>query len=456
MQAAIYVRQSLDRSGEALGVARQLDQCRELIERNGWQLAEVYQDNDISATSGKPRPEFKRLLTDLAAGRHDVLVCWHTDRLYRRLRDLVDLVEVAQRRALKIATVKASDLDLSTPSGRMVAGLLGSVAAYEGEQKAARQVAANRQRAQHGVVLWTRRPFGFDRDGARVVVVESEAAEIRKAADRVLEGATLASVAADLNGRGVRTSLGKPWTVTAVRRVLLNPRTAGRVVSNGEDFGPMPHGILSPETADRIGATLRDPARRSAPPSTAVKYLLSGLAVCGRPSCDDAVMYATSNPQGRMIYRCVTCYGTRLLKAVDEVVMGVLVARLSRQDAAGLLDQDVDTADLRERLQDLRERRDGLAALLADGLLTAAAVRVQATGLAGQIDTLELRLQAASGRSPVDVVVNSDDVAAALARLDIRDLRRVIASLMVVRILPAGKGVRFDPEQVEIVWRTWS
>lgn len=452
LQAAVYARQSLDRTGEALGVARQLDQCRELIERNGWTVAQVYQDNDISATSGKPRPEFRRLLADLAAGQHDVLVCWHTDRLYRRLRDLVDLVEVAQRRALKIATVKASDLDLSTPSGRMVAGLLGSVAAYEGEQKAARQVAANRQRAQHGVVLWTRRPFGFDRDGARVVVLETEADEIRKAAERVLEGDTLASIAADLNGRGVTTSLGKPWTVTAVRRVLLNPRTAGRVVSNGEDFGPMPHGILSPDTADRIGAVLRDPARKSAPPSTAVKYLLSGLAVCGRSSCADAVMWATSNAQGRMVYRCLTCYLTRRLDLVDEVVMGVLVARLSRQDAAGLLDADADADDIRERLSALRERRDGLAALLADGLLSAAAVRAQAEKLTTEIDCAELQLQAAVGTSPIESVINSDDVAVALDRLDIRGKRDVIASLMTVRILPAGKGVRFDPEQVQIEW----
>lgn len=448
--AAIYARQSLDRSGEALGVSRQLDQCRELIERNGWTLAETYQDNDISATSGKVRPEWKRLLSDLEAGRHDVLVCWHTDRLYRRLRDLVDLVEVAQRRALKIATVKASDLDLSTPSGRMVAGLLGSVAAYEGEQKAARQVAANRQRAQHGVVLWSRRPFGFARDGARVAIVEPEAAEIRKAAERVLEGDTLASIVVDLNGRGVTTSLGKPWTVTAVRRVLLNPRTAGRVVSNGEDFGPMPHGILSPDVADRVAAVLRDPARKQVPPSTQVKYLLSGLARCGR---DDDVMFASPMNQGVMVYRCRRCYLARRLDLVDEVVMGVLVARLTRSDAAGLLDQDVDTADLRERLQDLRERRDGLAELLADGLLTAAAVRVQATSLAAQIDTLELHLQSASGTSPLDTVVNADDVAAALDRLDIRELRQVIASLMVVRILPAGKGVKFDPEQVQIEWK---
>ena len=450
MRAALYARQSLDKSGDALAVSRQVAECRELADRNGWTIEEVYQDNDKSATSGKPRPEWTRLLADLKAGRYDVLLCWHTDRLYRRLRDLVDLVEVAEKRSLKIATVKSSDLDLATPSGRMVASLLGSVAAYEGQQKAARQVAANRQRAQSGVVLWSCRPFGFDRDGALVKVVDSEAAEIRKAADRVLEGDSLASIAADLNARGVRTTVGNPWTITAVRRVLLNPRTAGRTVSNGEDFGASEQGILSTEVADRMGAILRDPRRKQSPPSAAVKYLLSGLVRCGR---DDAAMFASAT-KVVMVYRCTTCYGTaRRMDLVDEVVMGVLTARLSRPDAAGLLDADVDTDKLRERLSVLRERRDDLAQLLAEGLLSASAVRSQAEKLTSELDAAELEMQAVTGTSTLASVVNASDVAAALERLSLVELRGIITTLMTVRIMPAGKGFRFNPEHVKIAWR---
>ncbi|MDR6862155.1 recombinase family protein [Phycicoccus sp. 3266] len=453
MRAAIYARQSLDKSGDSLAVSRQVAECRELAERNGWEVAEVYQDNDRSATNGKPRPEFARLLEDLRAGRHDVLICWHTDRLYRRLRDLVDLVELAERRSIKIATVRASDLDLSTPAGRMVASLLGSVASYEVQQKAARQIAANRQRAQNGLVLWARRPFGFDRDGTSVKVVKGEAAEIRKAAKAVLSGATLASVAADLNARGVTTTLGKPWTVTAVRRVLLNPRTAGRVVSKGEDYGGDAPAILDPETADRLGALLRDPARKAAPPSTEVKYLLSGLVRCGRESCDDAVMYATSNAKGVTVYRCRTCYGTRRLDLVDAVVMGVLVERLSRPDALDLLATDVDVTDLREKVVDARQRRDALAGMLADGLLSPDAARTQARRLTDLIDQLERQIADATGADPLAVLAQASDVAAAVERMSLRELREAIRTLMNVRILPSGKGVRFDPRHVALEWR---
>src|SRR4051794_17857196 len=132
MRAAVYVRQSLDKKREGAAVARQLEACRELAEQRGWTIERVFSDNDVSASSAKkPRPEWQALLTELRGGRYDVLVCWSTDRLYRRLRDLVELVEIAEARALRIATVKSSDVDLSTPAGRMLAGMLGSAARFE-------------------------------------------------------------------------------------------------------------------------------------------------------------------------------------------------------------------------------------------------------------------------------------------------------------------------------------
>lgn len=451
-RAAIYVRQSLDRSGEALAVTRQEQECREVADAHGWEVVEVYTDNDASATSGKPRPEWRRLLKDLEAGHYDVLIAWHTDRLYRRLRDLVDLLEVAGQRRLRIATVKASDLDLSTPAGRMVAGLLGQVASYETEQKGVRQVAANRQRAQAGVVLWTRRPYGFDRDASKVRVVKSEAKEIRRMAAALLDGRTATSIARDLNAREVVTSTGADWTVTSVKRVLTNPRLVGRVVYRGEDYGNGGLRILDDDTFARVGAILRDPARKTAPPSTEVKWLLSGLVRCGREGCEDAPMFASPNPQGRMIYRCRKCYGGRGLEDVDTVVMATVVGRLVQPDASAAFAKGEDLDTLRAHAEDLRKRRDGLASMLGEGLLSAEAVREQALKLAPEIDAAERAVAQATGTDPLLQILAAKDREAALRALTIKGRRRIIDTLATVRILPVGKGVRFAPEHVEITW----
>jgi site-specific DNA recombinase len=445
--ATIYLRQSQDKAGEGAAVERQLSACQELCAAKGWTVAQVLTDNDISATTGKARPGFEALLSSNPRR----IVVWHIDRLVRLSRDLERVIDLGRN----VYAVKSGHVDLSNAAGRAVAKTITAWSQYEGEQKATRQVAANVQRAQRGQVLWTRRPFGFDRDGAKVRVVTSEAVEIRSAAKRVLAGATLASIAADWNGRGIFTSTGGLWSVTSVRRVLLNPRTAGRVVSSGQDYGGNGLAILDVDTADRVAALLRDP-RRKVSPSTTVKHLMSGLVRCGREGCDGSVMFATSSTRsGRrnLVYRCQSCSGTRRLDLVDKVVMAAVVGRLTRPDAAGLLDRDVDIDELRGRVVDLRERRDGLASLLADGLLTPAAVRIQAQRLTDQISDLERDIEGAVGTSPLAQVVDSGDVSAALGALSLLELREVIKELMDVRILPSGKGFRFNPEHVVIVWR---
>jgi DNA invertase Pin-like site-specific DNA recombinase len=442
--ATIYLRQSEDKTGEAAAVSRQLAECREFCAAKGWTVREVFEDNDRSATTGKARPAFEALL----ASKPQRIVVWHVDRLVRVTRDLERVIDLG----VNVHAVKSGHIDLSNPAGRAVARTVTAWSTYEGEQKALRQKSANRQRAQNGRVLWTRRPFGFDRDGSTVHVVKSEAAEIRKAARQVLKGSTLAAIVADWNARGLTTTTGRPWTVTTLRRVLLSPRMTGRAVSVGVDYGKQLPAILDDDTADRLKATLTDPRRRLAP-STTTKYLLSGLALCGREGCHNAPMFATSNAQGLMIYRCRTCYGGRSLRRVDEVVRGVVVGVLSRPDAADLFGAPVDVNALREEVVTLRDRRDGLAELLAEGIMTREAVRDSARRLTDQITDLERQIDAANGASPVARVLAADDVAAAFDGLSLLDQREVIRTLMTVRILPVGKGARFRPEHVETIPR---
>src|SRR5215213_8004225 len=108
-RVAIYVRISDDREGAGLGVARQEADCRQRAETAGWSVVDVYCDNDLSAYSGKPRPEYRRMLRDLEDDRVDVVA------------------------------VKAGPVDLSTPAGRAVARTLGAWARYESEHKAERE-----------------------------------------------------------------------------------------------------------------------------------------------------------------------------------------------------------------------------------------------------------------------------------------------------------------------------
>lgn len=456
LRAAIYARQSLDRTGEGMAVTRQLAECRDLAKRNEWQVVEEYIDNDVSATSRKARPEWSRLLADLEAGRYDVLVCWHTDRLYRRLRDLVDLVEIAESKALRIASVRAADLDLSTPAGRMLAGMLGHAQRYEVEQKSARQVAANRQARAAGRMPWTRRPYGYDLDEAgAIVVIPAEADELRAAAKLALDGASLASIARDLNDRGVTTSTGGRWSVNAIKRLLVHPRHAGLVTYNGDLRGEGNwEPIFDRQTHEQLVAVLTDPGRRTTT-ETRVKHLLSGLLICGR--CGDH-LYAS--PYGGrtgpyLIYRCRANHLGRRADYVDEVVVETILARLARPDVVKTLSPDLDgnNAQLAEEIALVRERLDGLGDLYAEGALTAAGLRDASAKLKARLADLQQRIAATGGNEQVVALATSDNVRKRWDALPLRHKRAVIDSLMVVTVLPVTRGARFQPEQVAIEWR---
>ncbi|MCV7744785.1 recombinase family protein [Micrococcus luteus] len=459
--AALYLRQSKDRARDEAAVDRQEAACRALAEAKGIKELRLYVDNDRSATAGE-RPEFERLLEDVRAGHVSVVIVFHLDRLTRSIRDLTRVIEAGQPRRLNIASVHGVGIDLGDPTGVAVATILTAVAAMEVQHKGTRQRAANRQRAERGAAFWTRRPFGYDREDGRVYVVEREAEAIREGARMILEdGATLSAVMRAWDADGLRTTgknrAGEPgrWSVTKVRGVLLNPRYAGRRMYNGEDVGPGDWpAILDRDTFDDLTVKLTDPRRRTAPDDLNAKHLLSGILTCGK--CGARMFAAPSKYRGnvRMTYRCHGgyCMG-RGMEDVDRVVTAVLLARLAQPDALAAMSPTEDVQALHARAADLRDRRDALAELLADGLMSPTAVREQAGRLNRDLTDLEGRLAAATGSDPVVNLIQSEDVAASWEAAPVAERRRIVRTLMEVTLLPVGKGTRFAPEHVRIAWK---
>src|SRR4051812_1421815 len=94
VRAAIYLRISLDATGEGLGVERQGEDCRRIAAERGWAVVAEYVDNSISASDRrKDRPGYNRLVDAFAAGAFDALICWDLDRLTRQPRQLEDWID---------------------------------------------------------------------------------------------------------------------------------------------------------------------------------------------------------------------------------------------------------------------------------------------------------------------------------------------------------------------------
>lgn len=475
VDAAIYCRISRDKKrdkkGEGLGVDRQEDDCRKLAKQLGWSVRKVYVDNDLSAYSGKRRPEYEALLVDLSAGLVGGVIAWHPDRLHRSPTELESYIDLADKRGIETHTVQAGRWDLSTPAGRLNARVVGGFARYESEHRSARVTAAAAQRAKAGGWSGGRRCYGWESDGT--TPREAEAAELRKAAEQIAQGVSLRSVVADLNARNVPTTNGKrPWDSTTLRETLTSPRHAGLASYKGEVVGAAEWpAIIAMDLWQNVNRVLTDPDRRTNHgASGTIKWLGSGIYKCG--VCDSAEhMRARARTDGRKRYRC----GNRVkgeerqhvgrdAVLLDNLVELTLVAYLSNPTIMAALtappDSAVDAVAVQAELAGCRQRMNEAAEMFAAGTVTATQLATITATAQARIGVLQDQLASGAAASPLAVFLPGEDIAqrwfgpggingdreGGLPLGVRRELLRLIAE---VTIMPAKPGP-FRPDCVDI------
>lgn len=139
------------------------------------------------------RPGWARLWADVLAGRVKRIVVWRIDRLGRTSRGLHELFEELIRRDVALVSIRES-FDLATPGGRLLAGVMASVAQYETELRSERQVAGIAAAKERGVKFG--RPKVADGERAKRIKVTPEQAELAARLDR--EGRTVSAIARTL------------------------------------------------------------------------------------------------------------------------------------------------------------------------------------------------------------------------------------------------------------------
>jgi len=107
----------------------QLSELREYATRRGLSIHEEYVDQGVSG-SKESRPALNRLMADAQRCRFDAVLVWKIDRFGRSLKHLVN--SLADLSAYGIAFISLRDnLDLSTPSGRLMFQIIGAMAEFE-------------------------------------------------------------------------------------------------------------------------------------------------------------------------------------------------------------------------------------------------------------------------------------------------------------------------------------
>jgi DNA invertase Pin-like site-specific DNA recombinase len=178
MRTALYARVSTSDKGQ--DPEMQLRELREHCERRGWTIIGEYVDVGVSGSKDS-RPELNKLMADAKRRKLDAILVWKLDRFGRSLKHLVN--SLAEFESLGIAFISLKEsLDLTTPAGRLMFGIISAMAEFERD--------LIRERVRSGIA--NRRAKGF-RVGRKPIVLDAG-----RLATMRLEGLTIRETANQL------------------------------------------------------------------------------------------------------------------------------------------------------------------------------------------------------------------------------------------------------------------
>lgn len=479
-QVVVYLRISEDRTGAEAGVERQRQDCLHLCTRLGFESPSVFMDNDISAYGNKERPGYLELLERVKLGPTRI-VAWHVDRLYRKPRELEDLIDLVESHPIRIDTVKGGGFDLNAHEGRLMARQLVAIASYESGHKADRIRRANRQKAERGE--WHGAPkYGYALGG---VLIPEEAKIIREMADRFLAGQSVRQITMWLNRDGgpVSPSKGKSrlnvWHASTVKSILCSARISGqRAYEPTTPRGGEPQGgrailgpgnweaIITPEETERIRAVFQNPDRRV---GRSAKSLLAGIISCGK--CGNTLVTGgwrsgQTAPSKQHFYRCLPLPGrpergglSASAAGVEAVVSEAIIHRLAATTLPDVTPGvDCGVASAMAQITAARQRMEDMARDYGAGLLTRAELHAAKTAAQHAVTEAERLLGRTSKSAALKGIPIGDETALRKAwesEWSIPQKRAIIAALvdtLVILPLPNG-GARFRPERVQITFK---
>lgn len=473
-RVVIYARQSEE---EDDGIEQQLADCTEEARRRGWPILAQYVDNDVSGSYERgEKTDWFKMLQSYDRGEFDVMIVNESDRVTRRLEDVL---EIRHKRKIRLI-IPRGGIDTDDPAGDYMFKQFVLLAEREVAQKTERARRYARERRKKGHPTAGRVPYGYrwvykpDRDerGTRWAVVEEEKKVVQRIFSEYLgkpkDQRSFKQIARDLNEDGYRTRTGHRWGATTVRRILVNPNYAAMLAPAQPTGEFRIENIVLEECLPGAWEPLvsreqLEAARNlilSTKPNhdgdTSRKWLMPGLATCGGCGGPIRSAVAKNRPKARHgdntpaesyhAYRCATigkgCF-QRAGDIIDEYIKELCIARLSRDDAADLFEPD-DDEDITVLYARREQLENGYEQIYSDAVERGRFDQAKPAldRLEAQQSEVNERIKAMLNKQPLAELAAVEDVRGWWDEATLSTRRAVVSLLMEPVIHPLGMGKR--------------
>ena len=292
IRCAIYTRKSseegLEQDFNSLHAQREAGEAYITSQAHeGWRAIKTRFDDGGWSGGTLERPGLQALLTEIRAGRVDVVVIYKIDRLTRSLTDFAKLAELLDKHGVSFVSV-TQPFNTTTSMGRLMLNVLLSFAQFEREITGERirdKIAASKKKGiwMGGFVL-----LGYDAVDRQLVINEKETNTVRTLFSLYLKRCNVQAVWAEALKQGLTTkkrtngageqSGDRTFSRGHIYKLLRNPIYAGWIGHQGELYKGLHKAIIDQDTWDRVQTQLTANARKTRIRHTAaVPGLLVGL-----------------------------------------------------------------------------------------------------------------------------------------------------------------------------------
>lgn len=298
---ALYVRVSSERQANEAhySIPEQIDRLKSYCKAKEWNVYKIYTDGGQSGAY-LDRPALNELVKDATLKKYNMVLVYKLDRLSRRQKDTLHLIEdVFMENDIDFTSV-VENLDTSTPTGRAFIGLLSVFAQLEREQIQERMKMGKAGRAKKGKYhAGGTIPIGYNYENGNLIINEYEAMQVRLVFDLRSQGYDIRAIERYMQEHGYKhkgnnnVESSNDWYSNTIRRVLKNKVYLGLIKHHDEYFQGEHEPIIDEELFYKLQPELEANSLKYSHNDGKYKSLLGGIIYCEK--CGAKYAYNTNS-----------------------------------------------------------------------------------------------------------------------------------------------------------------
>lgn len=162
MQTAIYMRVSTSRQvNEGESLQAQSEILHRYIQDHNHSIVDEYIDEGISGTKYTQRDELQRMLSDVEAGKIELIIFTKLDRFFRSVKHFLIAQDILAKHNVEWIAVNDPDFDRTLPTGKLMLTVMAAFGELEADITSQRVKTVFDYKRKKGEVLTGRVPFGY-------------------------------------------------------------------------------------------------------------------------------------------------------------------------------------------------------------------------------------------------------------------------------------------------------